>query len=73
MIKAERQTSTKLNAKGLCIYEGNVVDEGEVVDLIELITSVFGDAPFDISVSRSVKEEVDTEPDEEIDISEIEA
>lgn len=59
MIKVEKTTKTDLKAKGLCIFNDKVVDEGEVVDLIEMIKNTYGDSPFDLSVTRSVKEEID--------------
>lgn len=73
MIKAERTTKIDLKAKGLCITDDSIieVDTGEEIDLVEKLKNIFGTSPFDLSVTKSEKEEIEEVEDEEVDIDEL--
>lgn len=73
MIKIERTTKTNMKAKGLCLQNNQIVDieTGEALDLIKLLSTIFGEDEFEISATVSKKEEVDTEDIEEFDVDEL--
>lgn len=73
MIKVERTTKTNMKAKGLCLQNNQIVDieTGEALDLIKLLSTIFGEDEFEISATVSKKEEVDTEEIEEFDVDEL--
>lgn len=58
--KFSKTTSTKGTIKGLIIHEGVLVSEetGEQVDLVELLSPIYGSQVFDISTSATDKEEL---------------
>ena len=71
-IEVNRETKTSMKAKGLSIVNGNVVDDsGEIINLIEVLSKVYGDMPFDLSSTKSIKESIDIEEDEEVDIEDL--
>lgn len=71
-IEVNRETKTSMKAKGLSIVNGDIVDDsGEVINLGEVLGRAFGDSMFDLSAVKSIKEAVDIEPDEEVDIEDL--
>lgn len=71
MIKLEKTTKTSLKAKGLQVQNDQILDPetGEIVNIIAVVKSAFGDGAFDFSFTTSTKEEseVDTGEPEEFD------
>lgn len=67
MIKAERTTKLDLKAKGLVISGEHIVDvdTGEEIQIIDKLYSIFGNEPFDLSVTKSLKEEIEEEVPED--------
>lgn len=64
MIKLEKTTKTVLKAKGLQVENNQIVDPetGEVINLIPMIKSAFGDdGMFDFTFTTSIKEESEVE------------
>ena len=71
-IEVNRETKTSMKAKGLSIVNGNVVDDsGEIINLVEVLSRVYGEQPFDLSTTKSIKESIDIEEDEEVDIDDL--
>lgn len=71
MIKLEKTTKTNLKAKGLQVQNNQIVnpETGEIVNIVAMAQSVFGDECFDFTFTTSTKEEseVDTGEPEEFD------
>lgn len=49
-----------------------MTEDGEIINLIGLLESVYGDSAFDIGTTTKTEEIIDPTPDEEIDASELE-
>lgn len=70
-IEVNRETKTSMKAKGLSIVDGNVVDDsGEIVNLVEVLSKVYGEMPFDLSTTKSIKESIDIEEELEATVDE---
>lgn len=67
----KKQTTYAGKLKQLRIFDGNFVDEaGETINLIEILSNVYGDMAFDLSTTAKSEEDIDTEPDEEVNVDE---
>lgn len=67
----KKQTTYTGKLKQIRIFDGNFVDEsGEVINLVEILTNVYGDMTFDLSTTSKSEEDIDTESDEEVEIDE---
>lgn len=52
--------------KGCHIVDGKFIDsEGEVIDLIEVLAKVYGETPFDLSVTTKTEETIEIETEDE--------
>ena len=52
--------------KGCSIFNGKLVDnEGEIIDLIDVLEKVYGDRPFDLSTTCKTEEIIEVEEFEE--------
>ena len=71
-IEVNRETKTSMKAKGLSIVNGNVVDDsGEIINLVDVLERVYGEQPFDMSTTKSIKESIDIEEPDEVDIEDL--
>ena len=73
-MEIKRTIKTDMVLKNAKVISGKVVDEGgEIVDLTEAITKIYGeDVEFKLTLTRSTSEEIDIEEIDEIDIEELE-
>lgn len=73
-MEIKRTIKTDMVLKNAKVINGKVVDEGgEIVDLTEAITKIYGeDVEFKLTLTRSTSEEIDIEEIDEIDIEELE-
>jgi len=62
-MKIERNINTKINIKKAFIEMGNLVDEesGEILNLTDIISKVYGEQEVKIVIAASIAEEVDIE------------
>lgn len=68
----KKQTTYSGKLKQIRIYDGNFVDEeGVVINLVEILSNVYGDMMFDLSTTAKSEEDIDTEPDEEVGIEDL--
>lgn len=66
--------STKMDVvlKQARLVDGKIIDDnGEVVNLTEVICKIYGEDEFKLTLTRSTSEEVDIEEMEEIDIDDV--
>lgn len=57
--------------KGCHIVNKNLVDaDGCVLDIVDVLSKIYGEKPFDLSVTAKTEEMIDV--DEEIDIEDLE-
>ena len=62
----KKQTTYSGKIKEIKIFDGNFMDkDGEVINLVEILSNVYGDMSFDLSTTAKSEEPIDTEPDEE--------
>ena len=48
--------------KGLHIFDGKFVDgDGVIVDLVDFLSKVYGEQPFDISTTTKTEESIDVD------------
>ena len=67
----KKQINYSGKIKGLQIVNGKFVDtDGEIINLAEILASVYGDMSFDLSTTAKSEEAIDVEPDEEATIDE---
>lgn len=61
----KKQITYSGKLKQIRIFDGKFVDDsGEVINLVEILASVYGDMSFDLSTTAKSEEVIDTEPDE---------
>lgn len=60
MAKFTKTETIKGNYKGIGVRNGEFVDEatGEVIDLAGELESVYGDMPFDLTITLKTDEEI---------------
>lgn len=64
MADITRTTKTDYKNKGLVISNNELVDaDGTVVDIVADLKKVYGENPFDLSVTMSVKEDISDDTD----------
>lgn len=52
--------------KGCHIVDGKFIDsEGEVIDIVDVLAKVYGDKPFDLSVTTKTEETIEIETEDE--------
>ena len=68
----KRSIKTDVVLKDARLIDGNIIDDnGEIVDLMDVISKIYGEDEFKITLTRSTSEEVDLDEVEEIDIDEL--
>lgn len=61
-MEVKRTIKTDMVLKNARVVDGNVIDEeGEIVELIEAISKIYGDNEFKLTLTRSTSEEIDVE------------
>jgi hypothetical protein len=52
--------------KGVHIIEGKLVDDnGEIIDILDILTKAYGEKPFDLSTTTKTEEIIDIDDMEE--------
>ena len=68
----KRSIKTDVVLKDARLIDGNIIDDsGEVVNLVEVISKIYGEDEFKLTLTRSTSEEVDIDEVEEIDIEDV--
>ena len=68
----KRSIKTDVVLKDARLIDGNIIDDnGEIVDLMDVISKIYGEDEFKITLTRSTSEEVDIEEVEEIDADDL--
>ena len=71
MMEIKKTTKYDGKLKGVHIVDNNLIDaEGEIIDLISVLSKVYGENFFDLSTTCKEEEIIDVEPDEEATIGE---
>lgn len=72
-MEIKRSIKTDVVVKEARIVENSIIDEvGEIIDIIDVARKLYGEGEeFKITLTRSTSEEVDIEPDEEVDIEDL--
>lgn len=61
-ITVKKKTTWNGKVKNLCFNEGKIVDEnGEIVDIMDILEQFYGDKVFEITVSAKEEEELEYE------------
>ena len=72
MIEIKKTTKYDGKLKGVHIVDGNIIDaEGEIIDLVSVLSKVYGEGFFDLSTTAKEEEIIDVEEVEEIDIEDL--
>lgn len=62
MVEVNITTKTDISAKGCSIIDGQIVDnDGVIINIIEILEKAYGDAPFDLKSTKSIKESIEIE------------
>lgn len=68
----KRSIKTDVVLKDARLIDGKIIDDsGEVVNLVEVISKIYGEDEFKLTLTRSTSEEVDIDEVEEIDIEDV--
>lgn len=68
----KRSIKTDVVLKDARLIDGKIIDDsGEVVNLVEVISKIYGEDEFKLTLTRSTSEEVDIDEAEEIDIEDV--
>lgn len=71
MIEIKKTTKYDGKVKGIHIVNNNIVDaDGEIIDLISILSKVYGDNFFDLSTTCKEEEIIDTEEADEASFDE---
>lgn len=71
-MEIKRTIKTDMVLKNARLVDENIIDDnGEVVNLIEAISKIYGEDEFKLTLTRSTSEEVDIEEVDEIDADEL--
>lgn len=72
MMEVKKTVKYDGKLKGVRIAGGNIVDgDGEVIDLVSILSKVYEDKAFDLSTTCKEEELIDTEDDEEMDADDL--
>ena len=72
MIEVKKTTKYDGKLKGVHIVDNNIVDsEGEIIDLVSVLSKVYGEGFFDLSTTAKEEEIIDVEEAEEMDIDDL--
>lgn len=72
MMEVKKTVKYDGKLKGIHIVDNNIVDaEGEIIDLISVLSKVYKDSYFDLSTTTKEEEIIDVEEAEEIDIDDL--
>lgn len=72
MIEVKKTTKYDGKLKGVHIVDNNIVDsEGEIIDLVSVLSKVYGEGFFDLSTTAKEEEIIDVEEVEEMDIDDL--
>lgn len=72
MMEVKKTTKYDGKLKGVRVVGRDIVDsDGEVVDLIAILSKVYGENLFDLSTTCKEEEIIDAEPDIEVDIEDL--
>ena len=67
----KKQITYSGKLKEIRIFDGNFVDkDGEVINLVEILGTVYGDMSFDLSTTAKSEEPIDAEPELEATVDE---
>ena len=70
MIEVKETIKRDGKLKGCHILNGHLVDaDGCVLDIVEILSKIYGEKPFDLSVTTKMEEII--EIDEEVDIDDL--
>ena len=68
MFEVKKTTKYDGKLKGVRIVDGNIVDfEGEIIDVISILSKVYGEDTFDLSTTCKEEEYIDTDIETEND------
>lgn len=68
----KKSIKTDVVLKQARLVDGKIIDDnGEVVNLTEVIYKIYGEDEFKLTLTRSTSEEVDIDEMEEIDIEDV--
>lgn len=71
MIEIKKTTKYDGKLKGVHIVDNNLIDaEGEVIDLISVLSKVYGEGFFDLSTTAKEEEIIDVEEADEAELDE---
>lgn len=72
MFEVKKTTKYDGKLKGVHIVDGSIVDtEGEIIDIVSILSKVYGDGFFDLSTTCKEEEIIDTEAESIEDSDEI--
>lgn len=72
MIEVKKTTKYDGKLKGVHIIDGNIVDaEGEIVDLVSVLSKVYGEGFFDLSTTAKEEEIIDVEETCEVNVDDL--
>lgn len=65
----KKQITYSGKLKGIKVFNNNFVNsDGEIINLAEILSNVYGDMTFDLSTTAKSEELIDAEPDGEVDV-----
>jgi hypothetical protein len=68
----KKSIKTDVVLKDARLIDGKIIDDsGEVVNLVEVISKIYGEDEFKLTLTRSTSEEVDIDEIEEIDVNDV--
>lgn len=71
-MEIKRSIKTDVVVKTARVVDNSLVDEdGEVINIIDVASKLYGDGEFKLTLTRSTSEEVDIEEIEEVDIDDL--
>jgi len=72
MIEVKKTTKYDGKLKGVHIVDNNIVDaEGEIVDLVSVLSKVYGEGFFDLSTTAKEEEIIDVEETYEVSVEDL--
>ena len=68
----KKSIKTDVILKDARLIDGKIIDDsGEVVNLVEVISKIYGEDEFKLTLTRSTSEEVDIDEIEEVNVDDL--